>query len=153
MRRFKRWWWRAVFFLLLIVPGVVRVALDAHWWFLAPSIVGAGGLVWLMWDDHRQRRADSETWQAERREGKRQRRADRETWQAERRERERQYRHLLRILRRDLEERFCGDPEAEQKISRMMAEYEAHLAMSVDLGGPTAKVRLSGTRPERTPDA
>ena len=60
MRRIKRWWWRVAFFLLAIVPGSVRVALDDQWWLLVPSIIGASGLVWLMWDDHCEHREGKE---------------------------------------------------------------------------------------------
>ena len=124
MRRGKRWW-RVAFFLLLVGSGVVRVAFEGgELWWIVPTIVGAVGLVWVMWDDQR-----------EHRERQRER-------QDERRRADRRHQHMLRLIRGLLEEQFRGDPDAEQKIDRRMVEYTARLAISTDLGGPTSSLRL-----------
>ena len=128
MGRLKRWWWRVVFFLVLIVPGGVRVALEGEWWWIAPTIIGAIGLVWLMWDDHRERRA-------------------------EQREGDRRHRHMRRVMRSLLEDRFEGDPDAEQQINRLMAEYEAKIGGKADLGEFRVNARLVLESPKPHDDA
>ena len=126
MRRFKRWWWRLVFFLLLIVPGSVRVAIDGQWWFLVPSIIGATGLVWLMWDDHRERQKAT-------------------------REREREGRHLdqrLDIHGQRLDDKDQRDQSLEHQVSWLIGQQTGSpepLAASGTIRSAEPTIRANAT--------